>query len=171
MFGLENPFKKNPKETPPEPSLTPKEQKMRDLERDMNNGMEIIVPKPKGEKKPAPKEEQEMRDLERDLNDPESVIQTPEEILEEKKLREGIKTANTLDDLITLFKQTQGIMTSNGFCRSEKMIEILELAKDDPDSAITYITRSLGLRDKVKEILEMRDLEKDLNDPRTEKIL
>ena len=171
MFKIENPFKKNPKETPPETDLTPEEQKMRDLERDMNNGMEIIVPKPKGEKKPAPEEEQEMRDLERDLNDPESVIQTPEEILEEKKLREGIETANTLDDLITLFKQTQGIMTSNGFCGSKKMIEILELAKNDPDSTITYITRSLGLRDKVKEIIERQDFEKDLNDPRTEKIL
>ena len=172
MSIFENPFrKKNPKETPLKPNsvgaegLTPEEQEMRDLERDMNDGMEIIVPKPKGERKPTPGEEQEMRDLEKDLNDPESIMQTPEEILEEKKLKEGIETANTLDDLITLFGQTRGIMTSNEFCSSEKMIEILELAKDDPDSAITYITKNLGLRDKVKEILKMRDLEKDLNDP------
>lgn len=136
---------------------------------------ENLFKKTKGEKDITP-EKKKMRDLEKDLNDPGTRMQTPEDIVkerkaEDKRLEEGIKTASTIDDLIALFEQTSGIMTSNGLCSSKKMIEILELAKDDPDSAITYITRNLGLRDKVKEIVKMRNLEQDLNDPKTEKIL
>ena len=114
MSIFENPFRRNPKETPPKPDLA-------------------------DEKEPTP---EDLKNAERD----------------EQTLEKSIERAETIDDLIETFRNTDGIMTSNGFCGSEKMIEILELARDgNPDFAISYITRNLGLRDKVREILARKE--------------
>ena len=116
-------------------------------------------------------EKEEMADIMKAINNPESAIKMPDNVLElekeepenlnspeeERKIEQGIKEAETLDDLINLFENAKGIMGSSEFFNSKGIIDQLKMARDiNPDLVVGYMTRSLGLRDRVKEMVKTR---------------
>lgn len=120
------------------------------------------------------KAEDELRALEKDWSrilqkpedeggDEETTPTKPEDtesIEKEPSLAERIKEMKTIEHLITLLNSIEGIQGEKVYFTGEDLAQLVQKVADGV-LHLNYITRSEGLRDKVKELLEEREKPED----------